>query len=161
MNKTSNTIHLWKKTALMQMLVWASFTTTFSQTKDSHQNNDLVRSPAEVILAYVEAANQNDLESFLALYATGIKKYRYPATLASEGIEHMRKVYTKSFAEKSGIKVEIRSMIALADKVICYDHVTGLPNGEEADEIVVYEVKNGLIESIVYVDRMTTAAKNR
>lgn len=161
MNKTSNTFHLWKKTALMQILVWASCTTSFSQTKDSHQNNDLVRSPAEVILAYVEAANQNDLESFLALYSTGIKKYRFPATLASEGIDHMRKVYTKSFAEKSGIKVEIRSMIALADKVICYDHVTGLPNGEEADEIVVYEVKNGLIESIVYVDRMTTAVKNR
>ena len=161
MKKTSNTIHSWKQTAIIPILVLASFTTSFSQTQESNQNIAVVRSPTEVILAYVSAANRNDLESFLALYSTGIKKYRFPGTLASEGIDHMRKVYTKSFAEKSGIKVEIRSMIALADKVICYDHVTGLPNGEEADEIVVYQVKNGLIENMVYVDRMTTAVKNR
>lgn len=160
MKKTSGAIHSCKRIAFMQILVWASITTSFSQTQDN-QNNNAVLSPTEVILAYVEAANRNDLESFLALYSTGIKKYRFPGTLASEGIDHMRKVYTKSFAEKSGIKVEVRSLIALADKVICYDHVTGLPNGEEADEIVIYQVKNGLIENIVYVDRMTTTEKSK
>jgi hypothetical protein len=109
-------------------------------------------------MAYVDAANRNDLEAFIGLYAPNIKKYQFPATLVSEGIEHMRKVYTKSFAEKNGIHVEIRSMIALGDKVISQDHVTGLPNGEEAEETVVYQVENGLITNIVYLDRLVKSS---
>lgn len=150
---------LLKQSVSVILLFFASFA-AFSQTADSsYKNKNAVRSPTEVIQAYVEAANRNDLEAFLALYSPNIKKYRFPATFASEGIEHMRKVYTKSFAQKSGIKVQIRSMIAMGDKVICYDHVTGLPNGEEAEEMVVYQVENGLITTIVYVERLTNAAK--
>jgi len=43
------------------------------------------KSPREVVMAYVAAANRNDLDAFIALYAPDIKKYRFPATLASEG----------------------------------------------------------------------------
>jgi hypothetical protein len=54
------------------------------------------RSPAEVVRAYTQAANDGDLETFLAQYAPGIRKYRFPGELASEGIEHNRKLYTKA-----------------------------------------------------------------
>lgn len=121
-------------------------------------NHSRLQSPMEVVLAYVDAANRKDLEAFIGLYAPDIKKYQFPATLVSEGIDHMRKVYTKSFAEKSGIHVEIRSMIALGDKVISQDHVTGLPNGDEADETVIYQVENGLITNMVYLDRLIKSA---
>jgi hypothetical protein len=113
-----------------------------------------VRTPAETVQAYADAANHGDLEAFLALYATDIRKYRFPGTLASEGIDHMRAVYTRSFAEKKGIHVEIAQMIALGDKVVCRDHVTGLPGGKSADELTAYQVQDGRITNIVYLDKV-------
>jgi hypothetical protein len=110
--------------------------------------------PEAVVRAYTEAANRHDLEAFLALYAPDIRKYRFPGELASEGLEHARAAYTKSFAEKSDIKVEIVEMITLGDKVVSHDRVTGRPDGKIADELTVYQVKDGRIANIVYVDQV-------
>ena len=110
-------------------------------------------SAESVVRAYTAAANQHDLEGFLALYAPGIRKYRFPGELASEGIEHAREVYTKSFAEKSDIRVEIMDLITLGDKVMVHDRVTGRPDGKVADELTVYQVQDGKITNIVYVEQ--------
>jgi hypothetical protein len=109
------------------------------------------RTPEEVVRAYTEAANEGDLEKFLAQYAPGIRKYRFPGELASEGIEHNRKVYTKAFASYPDLRVEILELIALDEMVVVHDRVTGRPDGKTADEITVYEVQDGLITNIVYV----------
>ena len=110
--------------------------------------------PLQVVHAYADAANKGDLEAFLALYAPDIHKFRFPGTLASQGLEHMREIYTRSFAEKQGIHVEIIKTIVLGDKVVCQDQVTGLPGGKTADEVTVYQVQNGVITNIVYVDKI-------
>jgi hypothetical protein len=109
------------------------------------------RTPEEVVRAYTQAANEGDLEAFLAQYAPGIRKYRFPGELASEGIEHNRKVYTKAFASYPDLKVEIRQLIVQDEIVVAHDRVTGRPDGKTSDEITVYEVKDGLITNIVYV----------
>jgi hypothetical protein len=49
------------------------------------------------VRGYAEAANRHDLEAFLALYVPGIRKFRFPGELASEGFEHNRAVYAKAF----------------------------------------------------------------
>lgn len=119
--------------------------------------------PLEVVQAYVAAANRNDLDAFIALYAPDIAKYKFPATLASQGREHMREVYARSFAQKRGLHVEVVSMVALGDKVVSRDHVTGLPDGKSADELTVYQVENGLITNIVYLgqeEHVAPPAKN-
>jgi len=110
--------------------------------------------PMQVVQRYVDAANHGDLEAFLALYAPDIRKFRFPGTPASQGSEHMREIYTRSFAEKRGIHVEIVKAIILGDKVACQDHVIGLPDGKSADELTVYQVQNGLITNMVYVDKL-------
>jgi hypothetical protein len=98
-----------------------------------------------------QAATDGDLEKFLAQYAPGIRKYRFPGTLASEGLEHNRKIYTKAFASYPDLNVEIVDLIAMDDIVVVRDRVTGRPDGKVSDEITVYEVKDGLITNIVYV----------
>jgi len=110
-------------------------------------------SPEAVVRAYTDAANRHDLEGFLALYATDIRKFRFPGEMASQGIEHNREVYTKSFAMASDLKIEIVEMIALADKVMVHDRVTGRPDGKIADELTIYQVQQGKIMNIVYVDQ--------
>jgi hypothetical protein len=109
--------------------------------------------PEAVVRAYTDAANRHDLEAFLALYAPEIRKFRFPGELTSSGIEHNRQVYTKSFAQKSQIRIEILELMAIGDKVIVHDRVTGRPDNKTADELTIYQVQNGKITNIVYVEQ--------
>ena len=132
------------------LLIAAVSSVTAAAAPASPQN----RSPAEVVMAYVDAANNHDLDAFLALYAPDIRKYQFPATFAASGRDHFKAVYTKSFAQKTEIRVTVVSMLTLGDKVVSRDHVTGLPGGKSADELTVYQVADGLITNITYVDRV-------
>lgn len=111
------------------------------------------QTPEEVVRAYTDAANRHDLEAFLALYAPTIRKFRFPGQLTSEGIEHNRQVYAKAFAAAPDLKIEIVEMIALADKVMVHDRVSGRPDGKTAEELTVYQVQNGRITNIMYVEQ--------
>src|SRR3954468_16229909 len=66
--------------------------TSYAASPASHPST-----PEEVVRAYTDAANRHDLEAFLALYAADIRKYRFPGELTSQGIDHNRTVYQKSF----------------------------------------------------------------
>lgn len=110
--------------------------------------------PEAVVRAYADAANRGDLEGFLALYDPRIRKYRFPGQLTSEGLEHNRTSYAKSFAANPKLRVEIVQLIRLGDKVMVHDRVTGLANGRTANELTVYQVEGGRITNILYVERM-------
>jgi hypothetical protein len=107
-----------------------------------------------VVRAYADAASRNALDEFLALYHPEIRKYRFPAELASQGIEHNRRVYAGSFAQNPNLRVEVVELIAVGNKVAVHDRVTGLASGETVDELTVYEVEDGRIVNIVYVERL-------
>lgn len=111
-------------------------------------------SPEAVVRAYADAANRHDLEGFLALYDPAIRKYRFPAELRGEGVQRYRDAYVKSFAANPDLKVEIVNLIVLGDKVVSYDHVTGLADGRSADEVTIYEVRDGKILNLVAVERV-------
>lgn len=110
-------------------------------------------SPEAVVRAYTDAANRHDLEAFLALYAPGIRKFRFPGELTSEGIEHNRATYSKAFPAAPHLKVEILELFSVGDKVVVHDRVTGRPDDKTADEITVYQVQDGRITNIVYVEQ--------
>jgi hypothetical protein len=110
-------------------------------------------SPEEVVRAYTEAANRHDVEGLLALYAPSIRKFRFPGELTSEGIEHNRAVYSKSFPAAPHLKIDILELFSVGDKVVVHDRVTGRPDNKTADEITVYQVQDGRITNIVYVEQ--------
>lgn len=111
-------------------------------------------SPEAVVRAYTEAANTGDLERFLNLYHPDIRKFRFPGLLASEGVAHNRQAYAKSFAANPDLHVEIVELISLGDKIVVHDRVTGLAGGKTSDEITAYQVENGRITNIVYIERI-------
>jgi hypothetical protein len=108
-----------------------------------------------VVRAYTDAANHGDLDRFLSLYDPNIRKYRFPGQLTSEGIEHNRQSYAKSFAANPRLHVEIVKLVRLGDKVMVHDRVTGLASGQTSDELTVYQVTQGRITNILYVERLT------
>lgn len=110
--------------------------------------------PEAVVRAYTKAANDGDLERFLGLYDPNIRKFRFPGQPTSQGIEHSRQAYAKSFAANPDLHVEIVELIRLGDKVMVHDRVTGLAGGRTSDELTVYQVENGRITNILYVERL-------
>lgn len=109
--------------------------------------------PADVVRAYAAAANRHDVDALLDLYAEDVRKFAFPATLASEGRESNREKYRRNFAENPALNVKILDMTTLADKVVSHDLVTGLASGKVSEEIAVYQVEDGRITNIVYVER--------
>src|SRR5689334_17072729 len=112
------------------------------------------RTPEEVVRAYTDAANRHDLEAFLALYADDVRKFRFAGEMTSQGIAHNRETYKKAFAAAPNLKIDIVEMIVLGDKVMVHDRVTGRPDGKTADELTVYQVNDGRITNIVYVEQL-------
>jgi len=110
-------------------------------------------SPEDVVRAYAAAANHHDVDALLALYAPGVRKYGFPATLSSEGRESNRAKYERNFSENPDLSVKILDLTAVADKVVSHDLVTGLAGGRMSEEITVYQVDDGQITNIVYVER--------
>lgn len=111
-------------------------------------------SPEAVVRAYADAANRHDLEGFLALYAPDIRKYRFPGEFRGEGIQRYRDAYAKSFAANPNLKVEILDLLVIGDKVVSHDRVTGLADGRTAEEVAIYQVREGKIVNIVAVERV-------
>lgn len=111
--------------------------------------------PEAVVRAYTDAANSGDLDRFLGLYDPAIRKFRFPGQLTSEGVEHNRRAYEKSFAANPDLHVEIVALVRLGDKIMVHDRVTGLANGGTADELTVYQVEGGRITNILYVERIS------
>jgi hypothetical protein len=109
--------------------------------------------PEDVVRAYADAASRHDVDALLALYAPDVRKYAFPATPASQGREANREKYRRNFAENPDLKVRILGTTTLGDKVVSHDLVTGLANGKTSEEIAVYQVENGQITNIVYVER--------
>lgn len=109
--------------------------------------------PEEVVRAYTDAANRHDLDAFLALYADDVRKFRFAGEMTSQGVAHNREVYAKSFAAAPNLKIDIVEMIVLGDKVMVHDRVTGRPDGRTAEELTVYQVRDGKITNIVYVEQ--------
>jgi hypothetical protein len=134
-----------RATLFSALLVPMSPSTALAQT---------TQSPEAVVRAYTQAANDGDLDAFLSLYDPKIRKFRFPGQLTSEGIEHNRKSYARSFAANPDLHVEIVSLLSLGDKVMVHDRVTGLASGQTSDELTVYQVANGRITNILYVERL-------
>lgn len=134
-----------------------SFVTALALTTSCAAAPPATPTPEAVVRAYADAASRNALEEFLALYHPQINKYRFPGELASQGIEHNRQVYERSFAQNPGLRVEVVQLIAVGNKVAVHDRVTGLASGETVDELTVYEVQDGRIVNIVYVERLPQA----
>jgi len=110
-------------------------------------------SPEDVVRAYADAANRHDVEKLLALYAPDVRKFKFPSTPTSAGRETQRDKYKRDFAENPDLTVKILGMTTVGDKVVSHDLVTGIAGGKTSEEITVYEVEEGAITNIVYVER--------
>lgn len=113
----------------------------------NHKGNSGL-TPMEVVNKRMEFYNQYNFEEFMQLYADDVKVYTYPDKLLGTGADNISSIFKSKFVEKS-IQVEIVSQMENGSFVINHEIVT--ENGSDTKYVSIYEVKDGLIQSVRFV----------
>lgn len=141
--------------SLTQLFAVLTFVSLFgcdqgtSSSSSSERNSvDATRTPLEVVNARMSAYNRHDIESFMDTYDEGVEILTYSGKSLGKGKKHIRSIFAPMF-EEGEVQVEIHHQIAKDSYVVNHETVT---NGDDITEYVsIYEVRDGLIQSVKFV----------
>lgn len=102
-----------------------------------------------IVQKQLDAYNARDIDAFMATYSKDIKLYYYPNELRTTGKEQMRKNYKQWFDKNPDLKAFIKKRIVIGNKVIDEEQVT--INGDIFNTVAIYEVENGLINKVTFI----------
>jgi hypothetical protein len=75
--------------------------------------------------------------------------------MTTSGRDEVERKYKRAFAATPrSVRVEIVGLFALGDLVVSRDRVSGFPDGHVADELALYQVRDGLIQNIWYLEQI-------
>jgi len=121
-----------------------------TESEESTTENSTEASQIEVIVQRnLDAYNARDIDAFMVDYADDVKTYAYPNTLRTEGKEAMRKGYTEWFESVKDLRAFIKKRIVIGNKVIDEEQVTA--NGQIFNAVAIYEVENGKITKVTFI----------
>lgn len=107
----------------------------------------------DVVDRQLKAYNAHDLEAFLSCYSPDIKVALHPGgQTLDEGREALRLSYAKLFAECPHLHAHITKRITLENMVIDEEEVDGLVDGRIVRSVIMYEVLDGLITRVWFVE---------
>ena len=118
-------------------------------------------SPEDVVQRQVNAYNARDLDAFLATYHPDVRIYTFPDTLQMEGHAAMREVYGRMFAELPDLHAHIPRRIVTGNHVVDEEIVTGLRGGARATGTAIYELRDGRISRVWFIDGEAPAPRSR
>lgn len=108
--------------------------------------------PTQLVQRQVEAYNARDVARFAATYAPNVEVLDFPAKPQFTGRDKLIESFTKFFAWAPQVHCEVVSRTVFGNKVIDHERVTGLPNGRILESVAIYEVENGLIRRVTFVE---------
>ncbi|WP_296385331.1 nuclear transport factor 2 family protein [Winogradskyella sp.] len=102
-----------------------------------------------IIQKQLDAYNSKDVNAFIGAFTEDVKLYNYPSTLLSEGKDQMRKDYIAWFNRTPDLKASVNQRIVIGNKVIDEEQV--IANGKIFNTVAIYEVTNGLISKVTFM----------
>ncbi len=104
--------------------------------------------PLDVVNMRMNAYNEHNIEAFLATYSDKIEIFTFPNKSLGKGKDHLRKIFEPMF-KQGMVQVTLHSQINKDGYVV--NHETVDDDGRETEYISIYEVRKGLIQSVVFV----------
>lgn len=102
--------------------------------------------------AQLDAYNRGDIEAFLASYAPDVRIYDHPDRLLMSGVDEMRQSYGPMFEAAPDLHAEIGGRIVHGEYVIDLEIVSGMPGRAEFSGVAVYQVRDGRIQNVWFID---------
>jgi uncharacterized protein (TIGR02246 family) len=106
--------------------------------------------PEAVVDAQLDAYNRRDLEGFLGYYADDATLVNYPHQVTQTGKDEMRTRYTRNFSNKN-VRAEILKRVVFDRFVVDRERVTAPPAKGALEAVAIYEVKDGKIVSVTFL----------
>ncbi len=102
-----------------------------------------------VVEKQLDAYRARDIDGFLATYSDDIELFNFPAQLNLQGKDKLRASYRNFFANTPDLNCEIKTRMIIGNNIIDEEWLT--INGEHVKAVAVYEVNNGLITKVTFV----------
>ena len=116
------------------------------------QSELVPNSPSQIVQRQLNAYNQRNLDAFIATYHPEAKLYEFPDRLTMDGHVAMRETYGPMYEQLPQLHAEVPRRITMGDFVIDEEIVTGLPGGVTIRATAIYEIKDGLIRRVWFID---------
>ncbi len=113
------------------------------------RNKKATSNPEVIVNKQLEAYNKRDIDEFAKTYSKDVKLYLLPDNLTTDGNASLKKRYETMFNSVPDLNAEIMNRIVLGNKVIDKEKVT--INGQIYYAIAIYEVTDGLISKVTFI----------
>ena len=112
-------------------------------------NSKTDANPEYIVNEQLEVYNNRDINGFVKTYADDVMLFTFPYTLNIEGHDALKKQYAPFFKNTPDLNAEIVNRIVIGNKVIDKEKV--LVNGKTIYAIAIYEIQNGLISRVTFI----------
>ncbi|MBN1447141.1 MAG: amidohydrolase family protein [Bacteroidetes bacterium] len=116
-----------------------------------HPDTLITPSPENVAQMQLNAYNATNLEAFLSVYSPDVEVFTFPDTPIYTGIEEMRRVYQEFFAFAPDVHCRLVNRITYENMVMDREIVTGVPGKETVEAVAIYEIDEGLIRKVWFI----------
>ena len=118
----------------------------------AHMRSDLIpRTPEVIAQIQLNAYNSRDLETFLSVYSDSVEVFTFPDTPQYKGKEQVREIYREFFADSPGLHCRLVDRMTYENVVIDKEEVTGVKGVDVVRAVAVYEIENGLIARVRFL----------
>ena len=106
----------------------------------------------KIVQRQLDAYNKRDLDLFLSFYSPTVDIYNFLESKPYiSGQAEMKKVYRDVFGSSPALNAKIEGRIVFDNKVIDHEQVTGRKGVDFLEVVVIYEIKNSLIDKVYFI----------
>jgi len=113
----------------------------------------LIETPASLVQKQVNGYNAGDIDAFLEPYADSLEIYNFPNEISGKGKDNIRPQYESMFSNLPDLHCEILNRMAVGNKVIDHERITGIPNIDYLEAIAIYTIQDGKIVKVHFISQ--------
>ncbi len=106
-------------------------------------------SPRAIVQKQLDDYNNRDIEAFISNFSNTVEIFNYPNQLIGKGQLKLREMYEGFFKSTPDLNCELKNRIVLGNKVIDEEFLT--INGQNYSAIAIYEIANGKIAKVTFI----------
>lgn len=109
-------------------------------------------SPEQLAQKQLDAYNQQDIDTFVSVYADDVVVMDFPSNnISLTGKEEFRTRYQNLFLQNPNNHAELKHRLVKGNIVIDHEYVTGRASGVNSEAIAIYEVDETHIRKVWFV----------